>query len=84
MLEESHENLGEGLAPWVTRLPAFGCQDADAHGGSKKISASIALLEYNVLVPERGDVLLRYVACTEDDAPYVLNQVLYMDMKGVR
>ncbi|XP_077167409.1 EF-hand calcium-binding domain-containing protein 5 [Paroedura picta] len=58
-------------------------RDADAHGDSKKISASIALLEYNILLPERGDVLLHYVACTEDDAPYVLNQKLYMDMKGV-
>ncbi|XP_015277516.1 PREDICTED: EF-hand calcium-binding domain-containing protein 5 [Gekko japonicus] len=59
------------------------CQDADAHGDSKKISAYIALLEYNMLFPERGDILLHYVACTEDDAPYVLNQSLYMDMKGV-
>ncbi|XP_060114950.1 EF-hand calcium-binding domain-containing protein 5 [Heteronotia binoei] len=59
------------------------CRDADAHGDSKKISAYIALLEYNILFPERGDVLLHYVACTEDDAEYVLNQLLYMDMKGV-
>nr|XP_020659139.1 EF-hand calcium-binding domain-containing protein 5 [Pogona vitticeps] len=59
------------------------CRDADAHGDSKKISASISLLEYNLIVPARGDVLLRYVACTEDDAPYVLNQTLFMDMNGV-
>ncbi|XP_054857829.1 EF-hand calcium-binding domain-containing protein 5 [Eublepharis macularius] len=58
-------------------------RDADAHGDSKKVSAYIALLEYNVVFPERGDILLHYVACTEDDAPYVLNQSLYMDMKGV-
>uniref|UniRef100_A0ACB8EDA2 Uncharacterized protein n=1 Tax=Sphaerodactylus townsendi TaxID=933632 RepID=A0ACB8EDA2_9SAUR len=58
-------------------------RDADAHGEGKTISAHIALLEYNVLFPERGDVLLRYVACTEDDAPYLLNQSLYMDMKGI-
>ncbi|KAL7986868.1 hypothetical protein Chor_005787, partial [Crotalus horridus] len=31
----------------------------------------------------RGDILLRYVASTEDDAPYVLNQILFMDMPGV-
>ncbi|KAF7244284.1 EF-hand calcium-binding domain-containing protein 5 [Varanus komodoensis] len=59
------------------------CRDADAHGDGKKIGAYIALLEYNLLAPERGDVLLRYVACTEDDAPHVLNQTLFMDMEGV-
>uniref|UniRef100_A0ABM5ENK9 EF-hand calcium-binding domain-containing protein 5 n=1 Tax=Pogona vitticeps TaxID=103695 RepID=A0ABM5ENK9_9SAUR len=59
------------------------CRDADAHGDSKKISASISLLEYNLIVPARGDILLRYVACTEDDAPYMLNQTLFMDMNGV-
>ncbi|NXF71578.1 EFCB5 protein, partial [Sclerurus mexicanus] len=58
-------------------------QDAETHGGNKKISAYIALLEENQLSPEQGQVLLRYVACTADDAPYVLNQVLYRDMKGI-
>ncbi|NXK20981.1 EFCB5 protein, partial [Arenaria interpres] len=58
-------------------------QDAEAHGDNKKISAYIALLEENQLSPERGQILLRYVACTTDDAPYVLNKILYRDMKGV-
>ncbi|XP_070591568.1 EF-hand calcium-binding domain-containing protein 5 [Erythrolamprus reginae] len=58
-------------------------RDIDAHGDRKKVSAYIALLEYNVVAPERGDILLRYVACTEDDAPFLLNQVLFMDMPGV-
>ncbi|NWS72724.1 EFCB5 protein, partial [Crotophaga sulcirostris] len=58
-------------------------QDAEAHGDNKKISAYIALLEQNQLSPERGQILLRYVACMADDAPYVLNQILYRDMKGV-
>ncbi|NXI99392.1 EFCB5 protein, partial [Psophia crepitans] len=58
-------------------------QDAEAHGDNKKISAYIALLEENQLSPEQGHILLRYVACTTDDAPYVLNQILYRDMKGV-
>ncbi|XP_039225644.1 EF-hand calcium-binding domain-containing protein 5 isoform X2 [Crotalus tigris] len=58
-------------------------RDTDAHGDKKKVSAYIALLEYNVIAPERGDILLRYVASTEDDAPYVLNQILFMDMPGV-
>ncbi|XP_051491424.1 EF-hand calcium-binding domain-containing protein 5 isoform X2 [Apus apus] len=58
-------------------------QDAEAYGDNKKISAYIALLEENQLSPERGQLLLHYVACTTDDAPYVLNQTLYRDMKGV-
>ncbi|NXK97488.1 EFCB5 protein, partial [Formicarius rufipectus] len=58
-------------------------QDAEAHGGNKKISAYIALLEENRVSPGQGQLLLRYVACTADDAPYVLNQVLYRDMKGI-
>ncbi|XP_030318546.1 EF-hand calcium-binding domain-containing protein 5 [Calypte anna] len=58
-------------------------QDAETHGGNKKISAYIALLEENQLSPERGQFFLHYVACTADDAPYVLNQILYRDMKGV-
>nr|XP_008118543.1 PREDICTED: EF-hand calcium-binding domain-containing protein 5 [Anolis carolinensis]XP_008118544.1 PREDICTED: EF-hand calcium-binding domain-containing protein 5 [Anolis carolinensis]XP_016852772.1 PREDICTED: EF-hand calcium-binding domain-containing protein 5 [Anolis carolinensis] len=58
-------------------------RDADAHGKNKRISAYVALLEYNLINPTRGDILLRYVACTEDDAPYVLNKPLFMDMKGI-
>ncbi|XP_008943580.1 PREDICTED: EF-hand calcium-binding domain-containing protein 5-like, partial [Merops nubicus] len=58
-------------------------QDAEAHGDNKEISAYIALLEENRLSPERGQILLHYVACTAPDAPYVLNQILYRDMKGV-
>ncbi|XP_027747330.1 EF-hand calcium-binding domain-containing protein 5 isoform X1 [Empidonax traillii] len=58
-------------------------QDAEAHGGNKKISAYIALLEESQLPAELGRLLLRYVACTVDDAPYVLNQALHRDMKGV-
>lgn len=57
-------------------------QDAEAHG-NKKISAHISLLEENILLPDRG-VLLRNVACTLDDAPFVLKRVLYRDMKGIR
>lgn len=59
-------------------------QDAEAHGGEKRISANIALLERNATEPERGDVMLRYTACTPEDSVYVLNQILYKDMKGVR
>lgn len=58
-------------------------QDAEAHGGEKKISVNVALLERNIAYPERGDMMLRYSACTPEDAEYVLNRTLYKDMKGV-
>lgn len=56
----------------------------EAHGGNKTVSAYIALLEENQLSPEQGQVLLRYMACTADDAPYILNRVLHREMKGIR
>ncbi|XP_051891912.1 EF-hand calcium-binding domain-containing protein 5-like [Pristis pectinata] len=55
-------------------------KDSEAHGGNKKISASIALLRHNYHRPERGEFFLHYVACTLEDAPFVLNQALYRDM----
>ncbi|XP_067823984.1 EF-hand calcium-binding domain-containing protein 5-like [Heptranchias perlo] len=58
-------------------------KDSEAHGANKKISSSIALLKRNNHRPERGTNFLHYVACTLEDAPYVLNQALYRDMAGV-
>ncbi|XP_072099749.1 uncharacterized protein [Mobula birostris] len=55
-------------------------KDSEAHGDNKKISSSIALLRRNFHRPERGEYFLHYVACTLEDAPYVLNQALYRDM----
>ncbi|NWR65160.1 EFCB5 protein, partial [Bucorvus abyssinicus] len=77
------ETSGASMEPVYKAVFKALSQDAEAHGGNKKISAYIALLEENQLSPERGPILLRYVACTADDAPYVLNQILYRDMKGV-
>ncbi|XP_075710447.1 EF-hand calcium-binding domain-containing protein 5 isoform X2 [Rhinoderma darwinii] len=57
-------------------------KDAEAHGNNKKISASIALLEQSS-VRERWNEVLRYVACTSEDAIYLLNKTLTRDMKGV-
>ncbi|KAM3934817.1 EF-hand calcium-binding domain-containing protein 5 [Leptodactylus fuscus] len=57
-------------------------KDAEAHGNNKKISASIALLEQSS-VSEKWNEVLRYVACTSEDAIYVLNKTLMRDMKGV-
>ncbi|KAM4843275.1 EF-hand calcium-binding domain-containing protein 5 [Thomomys bottae] len=76
------ETSGVSLEPVYTETFKVLTQDAETHG-NKKISAHISLLEENVLLPSRGKVLLRNVACTLDDAPFVLNQVLYRDMKGI-
>ncbi|NXG23002.1 EFCB5 protein, partial [Grallaria varia] len=82
-IQQAAETCGASMESVYKAVLKAISQDADAHGGNKKISAYIALLEENQLSPERGQVLLRYVACTADDAPYVLNQVLYRDMKGI-
>ncbi|XP_067328281.1 EF-hand calcium-binding domain-containing protein 5 [Anolis sagrei] len=82
-IEQTAKVSGGCMEPVYQALFKTLSRDADAHGKSKRISASVALLEYNLINPARGDILLRYVACTEDDAPYVLNQALFMDMKGI-
>ncbi|XP_033028489.1 EF-hand calcium-binding domain-containing protein 5 [Lacerta agilis] len=82
-IENTAMTNGGSIKPVYDVLFKVLCRDTDAHGDTKKISAYIALLEYNLVSPERGDILLHYVACTEEDAPYVLNQSLFMDMEGV-
>ncbi|NXS74876.1 EFCB5 protein, partial [Pandion haliaetus] len=82
-IQQVAETSGANMEPVYKAVFKALSQDAEAHGDNKKISAYIALLEENQLSPERGQILLHYVACTADDAPYVLNQVLYRDMKGV-
>ncbi|XP_055244546.1 EF-hand calcium-binding domain-containing protein 5 isoform X2 [Gorilla gorilla gorilla] len=76
------ETSGVSLEPVYSETFKALTQDAEAHG-NKKISAHISLLEENLLLPEKGNVLLRNVACTLDDALFVLNRVLYRDMKGI-
>ncbi|KAM6192534.1 EF-hand calcium-binding domain-containing protein 5 [Sarcoramphus papa] len=82
-IQQAAETSGASMEPVYKAVFKALSQDAEAHGDNKKISAYIALLEENQLSPERGQILLHYVACTADDAPYVLNQILYRDMKGI-
>ncbi|NXH80747.1 EFCB5 protein, partial [Edolisoma coerulescens] len=82
-IQQAAETSGTSMEPVYKAVFKALSQDMEAHGDNKRISAYIALLEENQLSPEQGQVLLRYVACTADDAPYVLNQVLHRDMKGV-
>ncbi|XP_054428972.1 EF-hand calcium-binding domain-containing protein 5 [Pteronotus mesoamericanus] len=81
-IQRAAETSGVSLEPVYTETFKALTQDAQTHG-NKKISAHISLLEENLLLPDRGTVLLRNVACTLDDAPFVLNKVLYRDMKGI-
>ncbi|KAJ8783855.1 hypothetical protein J1605_008898 [Eschrichtius robustus] len=81
-IQRAAETSGVSLEPVYAETFKALTQDAEAHG-NKKISAHISLLEENLLLPDRGNVLLRNIACTLDDAPFVLNRVLYRDMKGI-
>ncbi|NXI16659.1 EFCB5 protein, partial [Irena cyanogastra] len=82
-IQKAAETSVTSMEPLYKAVIKVLSQDMEAHGDNKKFSAYIALLEENWLSPEQGQVLLRYVACTADDAPYILNQVLHRDMKGV-
>ncbi|MBZ3890762.1 EF-hand calcium-binding domain-containing protein 5, partial [Sciurus carolinensis] len=81
-IQHAAETSGVSVEPVYTETFKALTQDAETHG-NKKISAHISLLEENELLPDRGSVLLRNVACTLDDAPFVLNRVLYRDMEGI-
>ncbi|NWY44357.1 EFCB5 protein, partial [Sylvia atricapilla] len=82
-IQQAAETSGTSIEPVYKAVIRALSQDMEAHGDNKRISAYIALLEENRLSPEQGQVCLRYVACTAEDAPHVLNQVLHRDMKGV-
>ncbi|XP_068066618.1 EF-hand calcium-binding domain-containing protein 5 [Anomalospiza imberbis] len=82
-IQKAAETSGTSMEPVYKAVIRALSQDMEAHGDNKRISAYIALLEENRLSPEQGQVFLRYVACTTEDAPYILNQVLHRDMKGV-
>ncbi|XP_071459936.1 EF-hand calcium-binding domain-containing protein 5 [Marmota flaviventris] len=81
-IQHAAETSGVSVEPVYTETFKTLTQDAETHG-NKKISAHISLLEENELLPDRGSVLLRNVACTLDDASFVLNRVLYRDMEGI-
>ncbi|NXO79770.1 EFCB5 protein, partial [Sitta europaea] len=81
-IQQAAETSGTRLEPVYKAVIKVLSQDMEVHGENKRISAYIALLEENQLSPEQGQAL-RYVACTADDAPHVLNQALHRDMKGV-
>ncbi|XP_030041539.1 EF-hand calcium-binding domain-containing protein 5 [Microcaecilia unicolor] len=80
---QAAENSAGNLEPVYRAVFHALSKDAEAHGNNKRISASIALLEKDPQEDEKAEVWLRYVACTSEDAPYVLNKILRRDMQGL-
>ncbi|XP_075450330.1 EF-hand calcium-binding domain-containing protein 5 isoform X1 [Ascaphus truei] len=81
-IQAAAETSGGSLKPVYRAVFEALYKDAESHGNNKKISANIGLLEQST-AGEGWIEVLRYVACTSDDAPYVLNRTLQRDMKGV-
>ncbi|KAM4795652.1 EF-hand calcium-binding domain-containing protein 5 [Rhinophrynus dorsalis] len=81
-IQMAAEMSGGSLQPVYKAVFQALYKDAEAHGNNKRISASIGLLEQSSAGGGWTEVL-RYVACTSDDATYVLNKTLHRDMKGV-
>eukprot|EP00062_Callorhinchus_milii_P015406 gi/632965657/ref/XP_007899000.1/ PREDICTED: EF-hand calcium-binding domain-containing protein 5-like [Callorhinchus milii] len=82
-IEEAARVGGISMGPVYKAVFESLYKDAEGHGENKKISASIALLKNNHHKPSKGDTFLHYVACTLDDANYVLNQGLYRTDRAV-
>nr|XP_033777128.1 EF-hand calcium-binding domain-containing protein 5 isoform X2 [Geotrypetes seraphini] len=80
---QAAENSAGNLEPVYRAVFMALNKDAEAHGNNKRISASIGLLEKDPQQGDESEVQLRYVACTSEDAPYVLNKTLHIDMQGV-
>ena len=85
LIDAAAQTSGAQLDPVYRAAFQVLLKDAEEHGKGKVISASVCMLENNDDTDflHRGDTLLRYVACTPDDIPYVLGKVLYRDMKTV-
>ncbi|XP_052072459.1 EF-hand calcium-binding domain-containing protein 5-like isoform X3 [Mytilus californianus] len=77
------ETSGASMEPVYKSVFQALYKDSEAHGNGKKISSNIAMLERNRFDQERGEVCLRYVAATIDDADFLLGKILYKDMKGI-
>jgi len=77
------ETGGASMEPVYKALFQALYKDAENHGGGKKISAYIAMLETNQVAPSRGQFMLRYTAATPSDADFLLGRALFSDMKGI-
>ncbi|XP_038058880.1 EF-hand calcium-binding domain-containing protein 5-like isoform X2 [Patiria miniata] len=83
MIISSAETSGASLQPVYKCVFNSLFKDAEQHGRGKRISANIGMLEHNDSSPARGPTCLRYVASTPDDAHFMLNKILFRDMKGI-
>ncbi|XP_043910408.1 EF-hand calcium-binding domain-containing protein 5 isoform X2 [Protopterus annectens] len=82
-IQQAAETSGANMEPVYKTIFQVLYKDAESHGNNKKISAYIALLERSKKQEDFGNTVLRYVACTADDAEMVLNKTLHRNMKGV-
>lgn len=85
MIDAAAQTGGAQLDPVYRAVFHVLNKDAEEHGKGKIINASVSMLENNddAVLLYRGETVLRYVACTVDDIPYVLGKVLYRDMKAI-
>ena len=85
MIDAAAQTSGAQMDPVYHAVFQVLLKDAEEHGREKVINASVCMLENND-EPEllsRGETVLRYVAATTDDIPYVLGKVLYRDIQAV-
>ena len=84
-VENSARTSGAMLEPVFKTIYLALYKDAEVHGRNKKIAAHVAFVEPNDPAKSNraGANCLKYVSCTTEDVPYVLDKTLYRDMKCV-
>eukprot|EP00795_Rhopilema_esculentum_P015993 gene15993-7326_t len=84
-VENSARMSGAMLEPVFKTIYLALYKDAEVHGRNKKIAAHVAFVEPNDPAKSNraGVNCLKYVSCTTEDVPYVLDKTLYRDMKCV-
>ncbi|XP_072034980.1 EF-hand calcium-binding domain-containing protein 5-like isoform X2 [Amphiura filiformis] len=82
-IQQAAETSGASMDPVYKSVFNSLYKDSEQHGRGKRISGNIAMLERNDTAPGRGPTCLRYVASTPDDAHFMVNKIMYRDMKGI-
>ena len=84
-INNSAKTSGALLEPVLKTVYQALAKDAEIYGRNKKTAAYVAFLEKNDPAKSKhsGSNCLRYASCTPEDNQYVLNKVLYQDMKNV-
>ncbi|KAK3751766.1 hypothetical protein QZH41_013234, partial [Actinostola sp. cb2023] len=84
-IDVAAQTSGANLDPVYNTVFQILYKDAEEHGRNKTISAFVCMLENNedFETLSRGETVLRYVACTQEDIGFMLGKVLYRNMKAV-